>query len=414
MNSMESNYVKISDFGNIITGKTPKTSINEYWNGPYQFITPTDIPTFDTKNLISTERTISETGKSKQKGTLLPIGTICVSCIATIGKVCQVNKPAITNQQINSIIPNEKYDSNYLYYLFRYNLPYLECIGGGTGSGTPIINKGKFSKLQLKVFTNKFSQEKIGKLLSNYDSLIENNNKRINLLENIAEKLYKEWFVHFRYPGYKNDEFIQGIPISFKFQKFCEIYTANRGISYSTEEIECEDGMNLVNLKNINSYGGFRRDGLKKYSGKYKQNQIVKFNDLVMGVTDMTQDRRTVGAVALIPNIMGVISADLIKLVSPIDNVFSYCMFKYGFYSKMISQFGNGANVIHLKPQSIKNQKILIPNEGLIDRFVRIVKPIIEEIENYNKANNNLVKQRDALLPRLMSGKLSVEGKEIL
>ena len=133
-----------------------------------------------------------------------------------------------------------------------------------------------------------------------------------------------------------------------------------------------------------------------------------------MGVTDMTQDRRTVGAVALVPNITGVISADLIKLESKINNIFAYCLFKYGFYSKLISQFGNGANVIHLRPDAIKNQKVLIPNELIIDKFVSIVSPMFDEIENLNLKNELLTKQRDLLLPRLMSGKLSVEGKEVI
>ena len=144
------------------------------------------------------------------------------------------------------------------------------------------------------------------------------------------------------------------------------------------------------------------------YNGKYKKQQIVKYKDLVMGVTDMTQDRRTVGAVALIPKLQGVISADLIKLNSNIDNVFSYCLFRFGFYSKLFSQFGNGANVIHLKPSSIKNQKILIPSNDLIKKFVDKVSIMMDEIENLNMVNDNLIKQRDALLPKLMSGKLEI------
>ena len=128
----------------------------------------------------------------------------------------------------------------------------------------------------------------------------------------------------------------------------------------------------------------------------------------------MTQDRRTVGAVALIPEISGVISADLVKLNSKLSNVFSYCLFKYGFYSKLISQFGNGANVIHLKPSSIKNQKILLPTQDLIDRFVSLIEPTIDGIEKLNNEIELLTLERDYLLPRLMSGKLSVEGKEIV
>lgn len=116
----------------------------------------------------------------------------------------------------------------------------------------------------------------------------------------------------------------------------------------------------------------------------------------------------------MVPDIEGVISADLIKLNSQLDNVFSYCMFKYGFYSQLVSQFGNGTNVIHLKPSSIKNQKMLVPTDALIKQFVSLITPTIDEIEKLNTQNDILSKQRDLLLPRLISGKLSVEGKEVI
>ena len=88
-----------------------------------------------------------------------------------------------------------------------------------------------------------------------------------------------------------------------------------------------------------------------------------------MGVTDMTQDRRTVGAVALIPTIhnTSVISADLIKITPKLNNVFMYCMFKYGGVSKYISQFANGANVLHLRPQVVGRLKVFLPTEDIIE-----------------------------------------------
>lgn len=407
-------YVPISDFGKIITGKTPKTDVLELWDGEVPFITPTDIPTFDTKYLLTTERTISEIGVASQKKMLLPVNSLCVSCIATIGKLCLTRVPSITNQQINSIVINSNYNPFYLLYTFRYYLPYLQLIGGGTGSGTPIINKNKFSKLKYPVFQDINIQNKIATTLDNYDQLIENNTKRINVLECLIEAIYKEWFIRFRFPGYKEVSFKDKIPVGWEYKKFSDIYSFIRGVSYSSDEIDCEDGINMINLKNINSYGGFRRDGLKKYNGDYKEKQKVSYGDLIMGVTDMTQDRRTVGWTGLVPDIEGVISMDLVIIKSEINNRFSQCLFKYGFYSKLFSQFGNGANVIHLKPDALRNQKILIPDNKFINKFVDLVNPFFDEIENLYKQNEALSQSRDSLLPRLMSGKLSVEGKEIV
>ncbi len=313
----------------------------------------------------------------------------------------------IYHYHIWKLLCNKKYiDKYFAYYFLQWITPYWL---GGT-NGTTMVHITKQSMERKKILIPKIvdNQKKIASILSKYDALIENNNNRIELLEKIIESLYKEWFVRFRYPNYNKTTFTNGIPDSWKYKKFIECFRPIRGISYSSEEIECLDGANLINLKNINAFGGFRRDGLKKYDGQFRKNQVVRYKDIVMGVTDMTQDRRTVGYVALVPKIEGVISADLIKLESNINNVFWYCLFKFGNYSKMFSQFGNGTNVIHLKPQSLNNQKILIPSDDLIEKFSSIVEPIIDQIECLNSQIDILIKQRDALLPRLMSGKLDV------
>lgn len=253
-------------------------------------------------------------------------------------------------------------------------------------------------------------QNTIVKTLSTFDDLIENNNKRIKLLEQMAENLYKEWFIRFRFPGYEDVEFAEGIPSNWNYVKLGDIVSFERGISYSSAEIDCDDGINLINLKNIQPYGGFRREGTKKYNGRYKESQIVKAGDLILGVTDMTQDRRTVGSVALIPSIEGVsvISADLVKIISAVPNPFIYCMCIYGFYSKYFSHFANGANVLHLKPNTLLNKKVLLPTKNLIKEFIKIIQPMIDIIDKINLQNDILIKQRDTLLPRLMSGKIEV------
>jgi len=400
---MNMKYERIYNFGNIITGKTPKTSIDEYWNGPYPFITPTDIPSYDTKTLFTTERTISNLGMQKQKNTLLPIGTICVSCIATIGKVCQVDKPSISNQQINSIIPNEKFDSNYLYYLFRYNLPYFECIAGGTGSGTPIINKGKFSGLQLEIFESKDIQTKIGKILSNYDELIENNNQRIKILENTAQELYKEWFVHFRYPGYKQDKFeihktrgwsygksIYSCPISFNNSELIKIAEFKRGKNITSSEM-IEGKIPVISA------------GLQP-SGYH--------NDYNVEGKSVTVSASGANAGYLLYHLDNIWAADC-----------SYCQCEYiwfvynalKFLQPVITNLQCGSAQPHVYAKNLNKLNLILPKDRtLLKKYNDLVTPLYEEIKILNNKNDNLVKKRDALLPRLMSGKLSVEGKEIL
>ena len=339
---------------------------------------------------------------NKIKKYIIKSGDIAITIVgASVGDVAYAQKEvdgfnltenAVRLTEFNSIV-----NGKYLFYVLNQEQyhEYMQTVAGGAAQPKLGIYKVERIKVVLPAIE---VQNKIVKYLSCLDVAIENNNKRIRLLEQMAENLYKEWFA---YHKIKNDAKEVGIT---------DFVSITRGLSYSSEEIECEDGNDLINLKNIQAYGGFRLDGTKKYNGKYKDEQIVIEGDLIMGVTDMTQDRRTVGSVALIPNTstLSVISADLIKLTSDIDNVYLYAMFRWGNVSRYISQFANGANVLHLRPQVLKNVKILLPSKAEIDKYVENVKPMIQMINKLNTENNYLSRQRDLLLPRLMSGKLEV------
>ena len=309
---------------------------------------------------------------------------------------------------LNTSLYSKDFRGNHPKYVYYY-LQMMHLEQYNAGAGVPTLNQNHLHNLKILVHGIE-EQKRIASILSAYDSQIENNLKRIKLLEQMAENLYKEWFVRFRFPGYENTEFEGGVPKEWDYKPLGEIVSFERGLSYSSEEIDCEDGLNLVNLKNIEAFGGYRRDGLKHYNGKYKTAQVVKKGDLVMGVTDMTQDRRTVGAVALIPEIQGtsVLSADLVKIVSKQPNLFLYCLCRFGNYSKFFSQFANGANVLHLKPNTLLNKKVLMPTDHLIKMFVENVQASIECIDDLYKQNDILTHQRDLLLPRLISGKLSI------
>lgn len=317
-----------------------------------------------------------------------------------VGRSCRnyEEETFLLNQRAGKVIPKDDASLDYIYYVLQTKAMKESIVCRAYGAANQ-VNVSPKAVMGIKWnFPQSSIQRNIGSILSTYDNLIENNNQRIRLLEQMAENLYKEWFSYHRIK-----------PISSEI-RLTDIVSITRGLSYSSEEIDCVEGSDLINLKNIQAYGGFRLDGTKKYCGKHKKEQVVIEGDLIMGVTDMTQDRRTVGSVALIPNTfnLSVISADLIKLTSTIDNVFLYAMFRWGGVSKYISQFANGANVLHLRPQALKNVKILLPSNVFIDKYVSIVKPMIATINKLNTENEQLSRQRDLLLPRLMSGKLEV------
>ena len=215
--------VTINDLGQIITGSTPPTKKTEYYGNEYPFITPTDIK-IDSR-IVQTERFLSQKGYEYNKNRLLPRNAVCAVCIASIGKICMTTVPSVTNQQINSVVVNQdKYDPDFVYYLLRTKTNVLKNIAGGVAS--PIVNKSSFSNIEVCVPPLP-TQRKIAAILSTYDDLIENNTRRIKIFDDMAQTLYREWFVHFRFPGHENVPMVESplgpIPQGWEVKKVKEI-----------------------------------------------------------------------------------------------------------------------------------------------------------------------------------------------
>ena len=402
MISMEYLYKRIDELGNVITGKTPSTSVEEYYDGQFPFITPTDIPSFSEKYLPSTERTISNAGAKVLKSCLLPKGSICfVSIGSTIGKMCKVGVPSFSNQQINSIIPFDKYDSDYLFYCLRYAKGYFQLIGGGTGSGKGIVNKTTFQKTRLFIIKEKDIQSKIATILNNYDQLIENNNKRIKLLEDMAESLYKEWFVRFRFPGYEkaNAKFQsakgwtygdreegQIIPKDWNFKELIEIAEFKRGKNITASEM-MEGDIPVIAA------------GLVP-SGYHNKANVRGYN--------LTVSASGANAGYMTYHLEDIWAADCSYYQNDENLWFVYNALK--FLQPVISNMQIGSAQPHVYAKNINRLSTIVPDKDLIKLFVKKVSAIYDEIKILKEKNENLTKQRDSLLPRLMSGKLEVRN----
>ena len=183
---MELKKIHISDIGKVVTGKTPRTSIVENYGGDIPFLTPSDDLSY--KSVPKTGKTLTEQGLNEVKNCLLPPHSVCVSCIGTdLGKVVMTSEPTITNQQFNSIIPNRRFDADFVYYLMTLvgkELNYLSK----TSTAVPIINKSSFSNYEVEV-PDLETQEKIASILSSLDSKIELNRRINDNLEQQAQAL---------------------------------------------------------------------------------------------------------------------------------------------------------------------------------------------------------------------------------
>ena len=137
--------LSLGEMGKVVTGKTPSTKVPEYFGGDIPFITPSDMK--GGKGIHKTTRSLTSEGVNAVKNSLIPAGSIAVSCIGSVGKVAYVVRESVTNQQINSIISSEEYSNEFLYYNLVGRKDELQNLSRG-GSAVPILNKSHFSQIK--------------------------------------------------------------------------------------------------------------------------------------------------------------------------------------------------------------------------------------------------------------------------
>lgn len=299
-----------------------------------------------------------------------------------------------------------KVNPQYLTYYLLAPYAQHELTSAANGATVAHVNMPKIRGLKINL-PDIQGQNRIAGFLSTYDDLIATNQKQIALLEEAAQRIYKEWFIDFHFPGYENTPIEYGVPKGWFYQPLSDVFDYVRGKSYTSSELSEDSGTLMVNLKNIRAFGGYKRNEEKRFTGDYKESQTLAPGDVVMGVTDMTQERRLVGHVAMIPDMKEpmTFSMDIIKIVpKTVTRNFLYSACFYGGFSKQISPLANGVNVLHLKPEAMMNLQMLVPTQKLIEQYDTIFEPIRCRIETLQNQCILAEEARNRLLPKLMSG----------
>ena len=404
--------LRLGDLGQVYTGRTPPTERLEYYGDDFPFITPGDMR--QGKYALTTERSLSPEGAELLQRICLPPNSVCVSCIGwQMGEVIMTNRPSFTNQQINTIVPDEHVDADFLYYAMKPRKQELLALGASTGVRTPILNKSAFCKLKI-LLPPITLQRKIAGILSAYDELIANNQRRIAVLEQMARALYREWFVYFRAPGVV---MIAGeeLPEGWEVQKLGAIADIRKGLSYKGEFLDDVDGKPMVNLKCITPGGGFRRDGVKGYTGPFKEHQAVRPGDIVFANTDLTQAGFIIGSAAIVPRLGfedGGLATHHICIAHEKAGVASKCFLYFTLNDERFREFArgraSGTTVLGFRTSDAEDFEVQLPPTQMMERFTAVVQPILDLIETLAEKTASLRRTRDLLLPRLMSGRVEI------
>lgn len=401
--------VKIRDLGKVVTGKTPPTKNPKLFGTDYPFITPSDVPTYNAYYISKTERGISEKGYLMQKSKILPPKSICYVCIgSTIGKICLTKEQSFTNQQLNSIIVDQlHYVPEYIYYKLIYETPKIQSIAGGTGSGKAIFNKLAFEEYQLVVHEFHL-QRKIAAILSAYDDLIENNTRRIQILEEMTQRIYQEWFVNFRFPGHEKVKFIDSelgkIPEGWEVSTLENIaeLVKNKFVEAKHNNLPLLDLARIPRRSLVlNEFG--KNDEIKTSRIVFKEDEILfgairpYFHKVIIAPCD------------------GVTNTSVFVIRNK-DGIGKYFLFSLLFSDETVAwatQYASGTKMPVISWEVFKKMKVIIPQIEIVENFELAVGKIFLLIKTLNLQNIVLRTTRDLLLPKLISGELDVSNLDI-
>ncbi|CUX17521.1 restriction endonuclease subunit S [Clostridium sp. C105KSO13] len=387
----------IEDLGEINRGKSKHRPRNAsiLFGGEYPFIQTADVKK---ANLYITEysETYNEVGLAQSK--LWKKGTLCITIAANIAESAIL---AIDACFPDSVVGFEPYvnvaDTKYVKYMMDMFKVYMQQISKGTTQDN--LSLAKIRKVKFEA-PNYEKQKEIARILSTYDNLIENNNKRIGLLEKMAENLYKEWFVRFRFPGYKNVEFEEKKPRGWQVESEDIKHLAPKNFNYEELRIlgEFVRGKNITTAQMVNGNIPVISAGLQP-SGYHNEANIFG--------KSLTISASGANAGFMQYHLKDIWGADCSYFQDDELLWFVYNTLKY--LQPVISNMQCGAAQPHVYPKNINKLCILIPTDELISKYNDYVSPCYNEIERLVRNNQLLLKQRDLLLPRLMSGKLEVK-----
>ena len=360
--------------------------------------------------------------------------------IGEVAIVCPEHGVLMLSTSMMKFRPDStKADSGYLFYYFRSHVGRSEILKFTSQVGTPGIGQPLSSLRQFKVLLPPVKvQKQIASVLGSLDDKIELNRRMNRTLEKMAAAIFKSWFIDFDpvhakaegrdpnlpdeiadlFPDGFEESDLGSIPEGWQVTAVEEVAEIVKGRSYKSAELQPSD-VALVTLKSFLRGGGYREDGLKPYTGKYKPEQVVQPGEIVVAMTDVTQNAEVIGRPAIVmPDARhGVLVASLdTSVVRPTSDTVS-TPFLYGLFSTEAFRahtyaHSSGTTVLHLAKNAIPSFEFPCPTEQVQRAFLSLVGPLRSRQQTMHRQNRRLAGLRDTLLPKLLSGEIELPEAE--
>ena len=406
---MNNSTYKLKDICKIKSGKRIPLGMDfNVEETPYPYIRARDIKggKIQTDDLIYLDKDVHD----KIKRYIINSGDIAITIVgASVGDVsyaqAEVDGYNLTENAVRLTGFDELVNSKYLFYILsqpQYR-EYMQIVAGGAAQPKLGIYKVEKIKVQLP---NIDVQNNISEILSQYDLAVENNNKRIKILEQMAENLYKEWFVRFRFPGHEDAKFEHGIPNNWRYRRADEMISFNPSLGINGQNeftiipMEALSNSSMV----IDSNCFIVQD---RITGRRSQNGDTLFAK----ITPCLENGKTGYVMGLKDGEIAGGSTEFIVLRSKtLNEYYVYFVARSHYFRQTAILSMNGADGRQrVSEDKLKSTKLIQPTKEILNHFKEVVEPIFLEVRKIIQENENLIRQRDLLLPRLMSGKLQVK-----
>ncbi|MCR5315254.1 MAG: restriction endonuclease subunit S [Bacteroidaceae bacterium] len=389
----------------ITSGGTPKANVSSYYYPPI-------IPWLKTKEvnycrITETENFISEEGLNNSSAKLIAPNSVIVAMYGqgdTAGRVAINKIPLTTNQACcNLTIDESKADYEFIYY--QLCTLYNKMVSLKAGAAQPNLNAQIIKNLEVKL-PSLLIQHHIATILSRYDSLIENYQKQIKLLEEAAQRLYKEWFVDLQFPGHENTKIIEGVPEGWEMKTIddvtCKVTT---GLNPRKNFVLGKGSNYYVTIKNMADNSIFLDDRCDRVDNEALE-KINKRSDLKIGDI-LFSGIGTIGRVALIdiPTNNWNVSESVFTMRANeiITKEYLYFVLLSSDMQNYCQSNAHGAAQKGIRMADLKAYCFDLPPYGIVQKFTSLVTPTIKKVSSIRNQIRLLTEARDRLLPKLMN-----------
>jgi type I restriction enzyme S subunit len=401
--------VALSEVIDPVLGKTPKRKEDEYWEGDIKWASAKDISQNSTRKIYDTAEYMTAEGKEASNAKKMPEGTLVVIARGSLGLSAQLGEPMTFNQSCYGLeADNSKLLDDFLYYVWQYRFNQIQSVSHGTVFDTITMDSFKDIDIPLPPLE---TQKRICNVLTAIDDKIEINNEINETIEDMAQAMFKSWFVDFRpFDDFKTSK-VGEIPEGFTISNLTDVTDIVLGGTPDSDEDSYWDGdIVWAKTKDVSNeeeaFISSTEENITKEGLEESSTEIAPEDSTIITA------RGTVGELAM-PTFDMAINQSCYSLVAErdTDHYFVYCLMN-DILNNLTSRT-HGTVFDTITKRTLNEQEIVLPPAEQRKKFDQRVDPLMEKIKKNQSETEYLKELRDALLPKLMSGEIRVNDIEL-